>query len=323
MTKAVEDAVNKKTAEITEASAPDLRNALRAIDDELGRFGERLKRLEECKMIHESDAMVKSKDAMTMEQCTGNATQSVTEGTNERLGKENSGSVSANQTKSKTAKKKTRPMVATQQEHKKGEYEANESKRSEPETGWTLVERKKKKSKQRRYGAVLIGGQNVTRIKAAAMDEFQFDQNVSFVYTNTDEFQQKLSDVTNRSRAKQIDVVIHLGAEDAIEHSADYVLDRLTHKVNQAREQKRVDTVYVCSLEERRDAGANVHQNVKTINTELAQLCHSTGATFVDLRSRLEETEYGGINRTGILYTFEGARNVAQHILSQIPGFLD
>ena len=100
-------------------------------------------------------------------------------------------------------------------------------------------------------------------------------------------------------------------------------LKKLTDMGDYARQLQKVRTVSVCSVEERIDAGSAVHQNVKNLNAELADLCLSTGFNFIDLRPRLQESLFQGSNRTGILYTFEGACNVAQHILGELQFFLD
>ena len=155
------------------------------------------------------------------------------------------------------------------------------------------------------------------------MDEFSFDQNVSFITASAKQFEESLRNATQRSKARQIDVFIHSGADEAESQGAYNMLDNLIRMVEYARSQKNVKLVSVCSVEERWDVGRTVYENIKTVNAELAQLCSTTGCTFIDLRPRFNESLYGGINRTGVLYTFEGARNVAQHILSETAGFLD
>lgn len=320
---AVEVALKNKAAEFGEALASDLHDALRAIDDEMGRFAMRLKRLEAWKTEHDADVKMQAKGCQTHDRATSKATEI--------------GSISApqkRQIKNNVIQNETDKEVAiTLQDTNNGQQHATEetqekgTKGASPATyekgGWMRVARKNKQNKHRKYGGILIGGQNVTRIKAAAMDEFKFDQNVSFVNTTSDNFKYSLSNITGRSKAENIDVVIHLGADDALVHCVDDILKKLTDFVKYATQISNVKTVSVCSLEERRDAGPTVYQIINKVNSELAQLCTSTGSTFIDLRPRLEETKHGGINRTGFLYTFEGSHSVAQHILAEVPGFLD
>ena len=330
--KAAEKAVNNAAVKIGQTLACDLQDALRAINDELGRFADRLKNLEEWTNDYDSDVRAKEYQQRNELQSKSKTFSSKEK---ETVLKEQSGTVEPivqklNDTKlNKRMDKVTITHTEVGNVTRASQVNAGEQSRgSEPvddaDEGWIrVVGKNKRKGKTRRHGAVLIGGHNVSRIKAAAMDEFLFDQNVSFVTTNSDDLKQSLRSVTQRSKAKEIQVVIHLGAEDAMDHSPDYVLEKLSYMVENASKEKNVQNVSVCSLEERRDSGSNVHENIKTVNAELAQLCLSTGSTFLDLRPRLKESRFGGINKTGILYTFEGARNVAQHILSETPGFLD
>ena len=327
--KAAEEAIHKEAIRIGQALACDLQDALRAINDELGRFADRIKSLEEWTANHAADADTRRElqqpkvDQIRSETAPIKVAASLPEERMDERVRRKRNDTNLNKetdivhTKVDTASRADQTNEDVQLQDAEKELLVNDTE------GWTRVERKKKKNNVREYGAVLIGGPNVSRIKAAAMDEFSFDQNVSFVTAASDELNQSLCKATQRSKAKKIEVVIHSGSEDAVEHSADYVLEKLANMVKYASHLRKVEKVLVCSLEERRDAGSTVHENIKTINTELAQLCQSTGSTFIDLRPRLKESLFGGINRTGILYTFEGARNAAQHLLGETPGFLD
>ena len=324
--KAVKTAVQKETKQIGEALASDLQEALRAIDDEIGRFATRLKRLEAWQADHDADAAATATIPAKVNQPEDKAELKTTKEPKNHHKIESEKEDICKQNNVKHIGKKVESQSVKNGRKSSGIHEENGCKdddRARDMGAWTRVVRKKKKSNLRKEGAILIGGQNVLRIKAAAMDEFNFDQNVSFVNSTSEEFERSLQKVTQKSKAREIEVVIHLGSDDATRHSVDHVLGKLTNMVNYARQLKNVKTVSVCTLEERRDAGPTIHEGVKTINTELAQLCVSTGSTLIDLRPRLEETVYRGLNRTGILYTFEGARNVAQHILGETAGFLD
>ena len=175
----------------------------------------------------------------------------------------------------------------------------------------------------RKYGAILIGSQNVARIRAAAMNEFVLDSNVSFVPTESDNAMQSLSNAMMRSKAKKIDVVLHTGADQVTERTADSVLESIASQISHAKQGPKTNQVFVCSVEERTDAGIIAHETAKTVNQELSNLCAVYRARFIDLRPRMTECRFSGINRTGSLYTFEAARNVCQEILGEVPGFLD
>ena len=175
----------------------------------------------------------------------------------------------------------------------------------------------------RKYGAVLIGSRNVTRIRAAAMTEFRLDSNVSFVPSESDNAMQSLSHTMMKSKAKQIDVVLHTGADQVAERTADSVLESIASQISHAKQIPKTNQVFVCSVEQRLDAGLIAHEMAKTVNQELGKLCAAYGAKFIDLRPRLTECKFAGINRTGWLYTFEAAQNVCQEILGEVPGFLD
>ena len=334
--KAAKKTLHKEAVRIGQALAGDLQDALSAINDELGRFADRLKSLEAWAANHEADAKTREVNQHKEVQAESKKTQFESKNTIMEASKTHSTNRVGERTRqNRNETEPNRQAEETEKQHIESDTEPKTDQAIEDEQGarqepidndtdgWTRVTRKKKRNKVRQRGAVLIGGQNVSRIKAAALDEFNFDQNVSFVAVGSEEFNESLHSVTQRSKAKQLDVVIHSGAEDAVRHGTDDVLEKLTNMVEYARGLKAVDTVSVCSLEERRDAGLIVCEKIRTINTELAQLCLSTGSNFIDLRPRLNESLFGGINRTGILYTFEGARNVAQHILAETAGFLD
>ena len=106
-------------------------------------------------------------------------------------------------------------------------------------------------------------------------------------------------------------------------NSADFVLESIAGQISYAKRKRKTSQVYVCSVEERQDAGLIGKKTAKTVNQELENLCLKYGAKFLDLRPRMSECNFSCINRTGWLYTIEAARNISQEILSEVPGFLD
>ena len=181
----------------------------------------------------------------------------------------------------------------------------------------------KTRVKTRESGAVLIGSENVKRIGAAAMEEFVMDSNVSFLASTSESTMQNLSKVMSRSKAQKIDVVFHTGSDQLKESTADFVLESIADQITCAKKKRKTNQVFVCSVEERQDAGLRANETAKTVNQELSSLCLEYGAKFLDLRPRTSECRFSGLNKTGRLYTFEAARNISQEILSEVPGFLD
>ena len=179
------------------------------------------------------------------------------------------------------------------------------------------------KSKPRQYGAILIGSENVRRIRAAALEEFDIDSNASFITASNDNVKQRLSDSMTKSRAQKIDIVFNTGADQLLDKSADSVLESIASQVSFAKQKRKTNQVFVCSVEERQDAGLMASETAKTVNQELTSLCLEYGAVFLDLRPRMSHCKFNGLNKTGRLLTFEAARNVSQEILSEVPGFLD
>ena len=179
------------------------------------------------------------------------------------------------------------------------------------------------KTKVRKCGAILIGSQNVKRVKAAAMNEFMLDSNVSFMATESDSAMQSLSYAMLKTKAQKIDVVLHTGADQVTNRTADSVLESIASQISHAKLKRKTNQVFVCSVEQRLDAGLTANETAKTVNQELGNLCAEYGAKFLDLRPRMTECKFSGFNKTGCLYTFEAAGSIAQEILSEVPGFLD
>ena len=175
-------------------------------------------------------------------------------------------------------------------------------------------------------GAVLIGGANVYRISAAARNEFNLNRRMfrSVPGMLTEDVQRYVTAALHEAGDREMDVVLHVGSEDlASRRSVDFILEGIAGIIGETRKKGRVRDVFVCSVEERRDLGQAIQQDARCLNEQLSLLCSSYGAKFIDLRSRLQECRFGGINRTGILYTTEGGHNVSQVLLSEVSGFLD
>ena len=202
--------------------------------------------------------------------------------------------------------------------------------REEDNDGFTVVARKQKKFKKQnvkaKSGAVLVGGSNVRRIAIAARNEFDMDGAVFKCKPGMliEEAHQEVRTAVREAESSEVDVVLHVGSADLAKHrSVDYILEGLAGVIESSYNTRHVREVVVCSVEERNDMGRDVYESSCHLNEQLLGLCHSYGARFLDLRTRLRECRFGGINRTGLLYTSEGSHNISQLILSEVYGFLD
>ena len=246
--------------------------------------------------------------------------------------------------------KKTTPMktkrlhyVSKQQENRNdqqhsatdaGSKTQTEQHRQEDEQdneGFTVVNNKHRKKALRKKnpatsGAVMVGGANVRRIAFAARNEFNLESTIFKCKPEMllEDAHREVRAAIQKSEAAEVDVVLHVGTDDLAQNrSVDYVLEGLANIIETARDIRSVREVSVCSVEERHDAGRNVYENSRLTNEQLKDLCQSYGARFLDLRARLHQSRFHGINRTGLLYTAEGSHNVSQLILREVYGFLD
>ena len=106
----------------------------------------------------------------------------------------------------------------------------------------------KTKRKTRKNGAILIGSENVRRVRAAAMTELKLDSNVSFVSSPSERVTQKLSDIVTRSKAQKIDVVLHTGVDQLRGNSADFVLESIVRARSAAQSESKRLTKYLFVL---------------------------------------------------------------------------
>ena len=212
-----------------------------------------------------------------------------------------------------------------------GKTASNENLVQTDNEGFTVV-KKRQKNKSRnqnrklKCSAVMIGGANVRRIATAAKNEFDID-GAAFKSTPgmlVQDAHRNVNTAVREAGAREVDVVLHVGSDDLAEQrSVDFVLEGLASVIESSHNTSCVREVIVCSVEERWDSGRDVYENSCLMNEQLRDLCHSYGARFLDLRARLQECRFRGINRTGLLYTSEGSHNVSQLMLSEVYGFLD
>ena len=302
---AVEDRVAVEVQKLGNLLALDMNAMLRNANEEIERLGYRLKNLEETLKDHKPTQTENQNPAIThQEQVGGESKMEVLEDIKETDQNYNT-------------KEKSGTCV--------GQNHTSDNARIG--SGWTMVKSKRaRKRKAYAVGAVLIGGENVRRISTAAKEEFVFEDNVAFVpaqEAGRADIQHRLPAAIQKTNADAVDVVIHLEGDDITDSDTDNVLEKFSHIINAAKERHNTRDVVVCSVMERRDVGRSAAEKARLVNDQLGALCATYGARYLDLRSRLRECMHQGINRTGRLYTWEGARNMSQMIISEVNGFLD
>ena len=85
----------------------------------------------------------------------------------------------------------------------------------------------------------------------------------------------------------------------------------------------KVREITICSVTDEYELGTPGHGTVSELNWFLKSLCAVEGAKFLDLRPALRRCRFNGINRTGYLYTAEGARSVSKSIADHVPAFFE
>ena len=304
---AVEVRVSAEVKKIGNLLALDMHAMIGNVDDEIERLGRRLKNMEE--LLHDW------KSTQHTDQIARNETQTYVE----KADSKNKKQCLVNRNTEDNEKRDNQ-----EQESRAGN---NSAEQDRCDDGWTVVKSKRAK-KRRGYesGAVLIGGGNVRRISTAENEEFRFGKNIIFKSAqevSSADISQELPSAVKKTNAEAVDVVFHYGVNDVAGSTVDCVLEGFAHVISVAKKQSSTRDVVVCSVVERRDAGRGAADTARLVNDQLEALCAAYGARYLDLRDRLKECAHGGVNRTGHLYTWDGARNVSQLILSEVNVFLD
>ena len=86
-------------------------------------------------------------------------------------------------------------------------------------------------------------------------------------------------------------MVLHTGADQLRERTADFVLENIASQISHAKKKRKTNQAFVCSVEERQDAGVMINETVKQ---ELSKICMEYGAQFLDVRSRVAECKFAG-----------------------------
>ena len=307
----VEERVAAEVLKIGDSLASDMNAMIRNVNDEVERLGRRLKNMEELLSDWKPTQPARQIPVTTTRDEVGSA-----DSVNRQLAEDINGT-----------DEYTRDVKQSTKKQDTNIGDASLSVDMSEDGDWTVVKnRRARRRKSFANGAVMIGGENVRRVSAAAAEEFQFEKNVIFSSAqevSSAEVGRRLPSSINKTNAEAVDIVIHYGEDDVIGSSADNVLEGFAHVISVAKKQHNTRDVIVCSVVERRDGDRSAADTTRLVNDQLGALCNAYGARYLDLRDRLSECPHRGINRTGYLYTWEGARNVSQMILGEVAGFLD
>ena len=170
---------------------------------------------------------------------------------------------------------------------------------------------------------IVIGGINVSRLRDALRDKTNLERNVKFVTAFNKNIWDLIPGCIRKIRRSKLNVVLHTGADLVLKHTPDFVLECIASQIDLAKREPKTRRVFVCSVEERVDAGYHVFETARTVNSELSHLCEAFGATFIDLRPGLSECKFGGLNKTGLLYTFKASKILAEMIANKSDAFLE
>ena len=163
----------------------------------------------------------------------------------------------------------------------------------------------------------------MSRLRDAHKDQTNLKRNVKFVSAINKNIWDLIPGCIRKVRRSKLNVVLHTGADLVLKHTPDFVLECIASQIDLVKRQPKTRRVFVCSVEERVDAGFHVFETARTVNSELNNLCEAFGATFIDPRPGLSECKFGGLNKTGLLYTFEASKILAEMIADKPEAFLE
>ena len=198
------------------------------------------------------------------------------------------------------------------------------NKENEGEWKTATNKRKNKTKKQKKRGAVIIGGPNVRRVAFASWERHESEKSVVFETIpdgTTFDVLSSMNAVIEQCEAESIDLVVQIGEEDILRHHPDYVAEGIAAIIQEGTANGKVKEVTVCSVIEKYDLEKPGYGTVAYLNESLKGICAVEGARFLDLRPALRACKFNGLNRTEYLYTAEGARSISKTLEDEIGGF--
>ena len=182
-------------------------------------------------------------------------------------------------------------------------------------------------SKTPQVGAVMIGCQNVRRIAMAAREEFILGGQVvfrSFRGGTARRVLTALHGAVAGCRVLKADLILHVGGNDLAYRSVEYTLDCIAEIVNSAKQITKVRDIIICPVpQDPSMLSSFMSMKRSDLNDEIERLCKSEGVRFVDLRPRLNECAYHGLDKSRSNLNRIGSRNAWQMLASEVVSFLD
>ena len=124
--------------------------------------------------------------------------------------------------------------------------------------------------------------------------------------------------------ALKADLVLHIGGNDLVSHGVEYALDCIAEIINAARRIRKVRDIIICSVPQDSSILADfLSMKRNDLNDGIKRLCECEALRFIDLRQRLEEFSYQGLDKSRLNLNRTGSRNAWQMLASEVVSFLD
>ena len=166
---------------------------------------------------------------------------------------------------------------------------------------------------------LVIGDSNVQRLQTG-----DCDSNVTFHSVPgaaTDNIAREINQSVKSSSAS--DVILHVGTNDVTRMGSELVAKNIFGLAQQARGQRGVCRVYICSVTPRKDRGSFIFSRSESVNSRLHSMCSkSNDVTFIDLRHQLDSCPFNGMARDALHYNRAGAAQVLRSIGDKVGSFL-
>ena len=167
---------------------------------------------------------------------------------------------------------------------------------------------------------LIIGDSNVRRLEGVSNHVSTSLAFHSISGATSDQVGQDLSQAVRKYKATE--VVIHVGANDVTRKGSEEVVRDILGLAQKTKRQGGVTRVYVCSVTPRKDRGSFIFSRTESVNNRLRSLCPTSGISFIDLRPRLETSQFSGLLRDAVHYNKVGSTRALQMIAESVDDFL-